>query len=314
MTAVVQPVVPRKKKPLTKRWWEQRFLLLMSVPIIIWLIIFAYVPLAGWAIAFFNFRPGIALSDSDFVGMHNFRIMFMDPAFFNSIRTTLIFSVLGIVTGFSTAIGFALLLNELRSLKTKKVIQTVSYLPHFVSWVIVSGMVIQVLSLDGAVNAILIFFRIIPEARNWMAYPQYTYAVVTIANIWKGLGWSTIIYLSAMAGIDQELYEAVAVDGGGRLRRIWHITLPGIAPLVLVLMIMSIGGLLHTGFEDKLLLRNAFNHQIMDVLPLYTLRMGIQTGRFSFGTAISIFVSMISITLVFIANAISRKFTNSGLF
>jgi len=240
--------------------------------------------------------------------------MFMDPSFFNAVRNTLIFSILGIVTGFSSAIGFALLLNELRSLKTKRVIQTVSYLPHFVSWVVVAGMVLQVLSLDGAINGFLLFIRAIDEPVNWMAHPEYTYAIVTLANLWKGLGWSTIIYLSAMAGIDQELYEASAVDGAGRLRRIWHITLPGIAPTVIILMVMSFGGLLHTGLEDKMLLRNPFNHQAMDVLPLYTLRLGIQAGRFSFGTAVSVFVSMISITLVMIANKVSRLFTGSGLY
>lgn len=303
-----------KKRRLRDMWWEQRYLLAMSLPIMIWLIVFAYVPIVGWVIAFFNFRPGISILDSNFIGLHNFRLMLYDPAFSNAIRNTFIFSVLGMVTGYISAIGFALLLNELRSLRAKKVVQTVSYLPHFVSWVVVAGMVIQVLSLEGVINSILIFFRVIDEPRNWMAYPQYFYAIVTLANLWKGLGWSTIIYLSAMAGIDPELYEAAAADGAGRLRRIWHITMPGITPLIILLMIMSIGGLLSTGFEDKMLLRNAFNHHVADVVALYVLRTGIQAGRFSFGTAVSIVMSIISLILVVTANQVSRKFTGSGLF
>jgi len=313
VTATAEHIV-KGKKPLSARLWEQRYLLMMSVPIIIWLIVFAYVPLAGWAIAFFNFRPGISLLDSDFVGIRNFRLMFMDQAFFQAIRNTLIFSVLGLVTGFTSAIGFALLLNELRSMKIKRVVQTVSYLPHFVSWVVVAGMVLQVLTLDGVINQFLMFIRVLDEPVNWMSQPQYFYAIVTLANLWKGLGWSTIIYLSAMAGVDQELYEAAAADGAGRLRRIWHVTLPGIAPTIIILLVMSFGGLLHTGFEDKMLLRNPFNAHLAEVLSLYTLRLGIQAGRFGFGTAVSMFTSMISLTLVLIANATSRKFTDSGLF
>ena len=303
-----------KKKSLTSRWWEQRYLLAMSVPIIIWLLVFAYVPLVGWGIAFVNFRPGISFFESDFIGIRNFRLMFMDPAFFQAIRNTLIFSSLGLVTGFFSAIGFALLLNELRSLRIKKVVQTVSYLPHFVSWVVVAGMVLQVLTLDGVINRFMMFIGLQDEAINYMAQPQYFYAIVTLANLWKGLGWSTIIYLSAMAGVDQELYEAAAADGAGRLRRIWHVTLPGIAPTIIILLVMAFGGLMHTGFEDKLLLRNPFNAHLAEVLSLYTLRLGIQAGRFGFGTAVSIFTSMISLTLVLIANTTSRKITGSGLF
>jgi len=303
-----------KKKKITARWWEQRYLLAMSVPIIAWLLVFAYVPLVGWGIAFINYKPGIPLLQTKFAGIRNFQMLLMDPAFFNAMRNTIIMSFLNLVTGFLGAISFALLLNEIRSIKIKRVVQTISYLPHFVSWVVVAGMVIQALSLSGILNYLLTSMGILKEPVNFMANPDYFYGTITIAHLWKGLGWSTIIYLSAMAGIDQELFEAALADGAGRLRRIWHVTLPGIAPTVIVLLVMNFGGLLNAGFEDKMLLSNPFNKNVSEVLSLYTLRMGIRSNRFSYGTAVSVVISLISLTLVTIANKTSRRFTGSGLY
>ena len=295
---------------------KQKYLFAMSVPIVIWLIIFAYIPIAGWAMAFVNYKPGIPFTQNEFVGLKYFIEMFQDPRFWNSLLNTVIMAALSIAfSGFIFPIIFALLLNEVRSIKFKRLIQTVSYLPYFVSWVVVSGMFMQFLSPEGGiVNEILQKLHILKESVNFIGIPQYFYTILTSATVWKNLGWNAIIYISAMAGIDQELYEAAAVDGAGRLRKIWNITLPCIRPTIIILLIMNIGGLVNGSFESQLLFSNGLNMEKAEVLNLYVLNYGIKLMRFSYGTAIGIFTSFVSFGLVLLANFISRKTTDQALF
>ena len=295
---------------------KQKYLFAMSVPIVIWLIIFAYIPIAGWAMAFVNYKPGIPFTENEFVGLKYFIEMFQDPRFWNSLLNTVIMAALSIAfSGFIFPIVFALLLNEVRSIKFKRLIQTVSYLPYFVSWVVVSGIFMQFLSPEGGiVNEILQKLHILKESVNFIGIPKYFYTILTSATVWKNLGWNAIIYISAMAGIDQELYEAAAVDGAGRLRKIWNITLPCIRPTIIILLIMNIGGLVNGSFESQLLFSNGLNMEKAEVLNLYVLNYGIKLMRFSYGTAIGIFTSFVSFGLVLLANFISRKTTDQALF
>lgn len=304
------------KPKFWKRVYRQRYLFLMSLPFVVWLIIFAYIPLLGWSYAFVDFIPGKSVFECEFVGLKYFAEMFTDPMFFNAFKNTIIMSVLGLVFGsFLCPLFFAVLLHETRSIKLKKSVQTVSYLPHFVSWVVVSGIVLQMLSPEGGmVNNILMALHIIDEPVNIIGMPEHFYLIITVANIWKELGWSAIIYISAMSGIDTELYEAAAVDGAGRFRRIWSITLPGIRNTIIILLIMNIGSLINSGFEAQMLLTNALNERVTEVLGLYILNYGIGMQRFSFGTAAGIFTSLCSCFLVLIANAISKRTTEQALF
>jgi putative aldouronate transport system permease protein len=286
----------------------QKHLLLMSVPFMAWLFIFKYLPLWGWTMAFQQYKPGVPFLRQTWVGLKYFIEMFADPQFWLVMRNTLAMSLLGLAFGFTLPIVLAIMLNEVRLLPFKKTVQTISYLPHFVSWVIVAGMFSKMLSTDnGVVNQLLMALHLAGKPVQFMAVPGYFWWIITFADLWKEIGWNSIIFLAAIAGIPQELYEAARVDGAGRFRSIWHITLPGILTTVMVILIMSIGHLINTGFERQFLMRNNIVRDYADVLDLYILDRGISAARFAFGTAAGIFKSVVSILLIFLANAASRK-------
>ncbi|MNT02626.1 putative multiple-sugar transport system permease YteP [compost metagenome] len=223
-------------------------------------------------------------------------------------------SFMGLIAGFIVPVVFALLLNEVRIQFMKRFVQTVSYLPHFVSWVVAAGIVTKMLSTDGGVvNDILMGLHIIDQPIQFMAQGNWFWGIVTGADIWKETGWNAIIYLAAISGIGPELYEAARVDGASRLRQMWHITLPGIRPTIIVLLIMSIGHLLGTGFEKQFLLGNHMVIDYSEVLDLYALNYGLGMARYSFGTAINIFNSVISLILLFVANGIFKRFTKESI-
>lgn len=305
----------QKPKFSWKLMWRQRYLLMMSIPFVIWLIVFKYIPLWGWTMAFQDVRPkSFALSfwERDFVGFDNFKKVFSDRIFAQTIFNTLGTAVIGIVLGFVSAITFALLLNEVRQVKFKKITQTISYLPHFVSWVIIASIAKMFLNDSGVLNEMLAGIGIGPIPFMTSDSPWF-WLVVCLINVWKEVGWDAIIYLSAMAGIDQGLYEAAKVDGAGRFRRMWHITLPGIRPTVIVLLIMSIGGVLNVGMERQMLLSNALVQDHAMVLSWLAYVRGIGSQNYGLGTAIGVFQSLVSIALMLIANAIASKFGESKL-
>lgn len=303
------------RKP--QRWKvfkSQKYLYLMSFPFVIWVFVFQYLPLWGWTMAFQNYKPGKSFWEQKWVGLEHFEALFRDGHFYLVLRNTLAMSLMGLVAGFVFPVMFALLLNEVRVQAMKRFVQTVSYLPHFVSWVVAAGIVSKMLSTDGGVvNAILVQLGLIDQPVQFMAKGELFWGIVTAADVWKETGWNAIIYLAAIAGIGPELYEAARVDGASRLKQMWHITLPGIRPTIVVLLIMSIGHLIGIGFEKQFLLGNHMVSDYSEVLDLYALNYGLSMGRYSFGTAINIFNSVISLLLLFIANGTFKKFTNESI-
>lgn len=304
----------KTKRGLWYRMVQHRLLWFMSVPFIIWVFVFSYLPLWGWTMAFQKFRVGKSFFEQQWVGLENFRMLLQDDQFFNALRNTLAMSLMGLIVGFTIPIIFAVLLNEVRHSFLKRFVQTVSYLPHFVSWVVVAGIVTKMLSANnGVVNEILMNMHLIDQPIQFMAKESMFWYVVTSADIWKETGWSAIIYLAAIAGIGPELYEAARVDGASRIRQIWHITMPGIRSTIIILLIMSIGHLLSIGFEKQFLLGNNLVKEKSEVLDLYALNYGLGLGRYSYGTAINIFNSVVSLFLLFVANGIFKKVTKESI-
>ncbi|MEK3950447.1 sugar ABC transporter permease [Paenibacillus sp. FSL H7-0703] len=308
------PKPERGRKGLWDSVKQQKYLYFMSIPFVIWVFVFSYLPLWGWTMAFQNYKPAKSFSDQKWVGLNNFIELFQDERFYLVLRNTLAMSLMGIIFGFVVPIFFAILLNELRGMLFKRFVQTISYLPHFVSWVVVAGLVTKMLSIDGGiVNDILVALHIVDEPIQFMAKGSWFWYIVTASDIWKETGWNTIIYLAAITGIDQEQYEASRVDGASRWRQMWHITLPGIRSTIAVLFIMAIGHLVSNGFEKQFLLGNSLVTDYSEVLDLYALNYGINLGRFSYGTAIGIFNSLVSILLLFTANGIFKKLTKESI-
>lgn len=309
-TDVPQIGTEKKQSSFWKKAIQQRYLYLMSLPFVIWIFVFSYVPVWGWLTAFQNYKPKDSILDQKWVGFENFIELFQDERFYLVLRNTLAMSTMGLIVGFTVPVIFALLLNEMKGQFFKRSVQTISYLPHFVSWVVVSGLVYKMLSTDGgAVNQLLMWLNIIDQPIQFMAKGNLFWGIVTASDLWKEMGWNSIIFLAAMAGIDPELYEASTVDGAGRFRKMWHITLPGIRTTFMVLFILSIGHLISIGFEKQFLLGNPLVTDYSEVFDLYALKYGIQMSRYSYGTAIGIFNSVVSILLVFIANGIYKRVT-----
>ncbi len=286
----------------------------MSLPFVLWVFVFNYLPVWGWTMAFQNFRPGRSFFEQEWVGLKHFIALLSDERFYLALRNTLAMSLLGLTIGFVVPIIFAVLLNEVRHSLFKRTVQTITYLPHFVSWVVVAGIVTKMLSTDGGiVNDLLLKFGFIDKPFQFMAEGSWFWGIVTAADLWKEMGWNAIIFLAAIAGLDSQLYEAAKVDGASRLRQMWHITLPGIRPTILVVLILNIGHLVSIGFEKQMLLGNSLVVDYSEVLELYALNYGIGLGQFSYGTAIGIFNSVVSIFLLFLANGIFKRYSNQSV-
>ncbi|KQX68247.1 ABC transporter permease [Paenibacillus sp. Root444D2] len=291
-----------------KEWKLYSFLL---IPVI-YFIIFKYIPMLGNVIAFRKYRGGTNLFGTEWVGLSYFTMFMKDPSFWRAFRNDLYLSVLYLVIRFPLTLIFALLLNELRRIRIKKFVQTVSYLPHFISMVIVAGMTKELLSMSGPFNTLLANLGL--EKIAFISLPQWFPTIYVSSGIWQGLGWGTILYLAAMTGINTDLYESAKVDGANRLRLAWHITIPGILPTIMTLLILDIGGILGANFEKILLLYNPLTYESADVISTYVYRMGITGGNFSYATAVGLFEGIIGLILVTSANYISKKTTNSGLW
>lgn len=310
----VKPLKPRGK---SGKFWrtllQQKYLYLMSIPFVAWVFLFNYIPIWGWTMAFQRYRPGKSFMKQEWVGLDNFRELFHDERFYMALKNTLAMSFMGLFAGFTIPILFALLLNELRRQMFKRIVQTVSYLPHFVSWVVVAGIINKMMSIDGGINGLLMNLHIITEPIQFLAKADWFWGIVTASDVWKETGWNSIIYLAAMTGIDPELYEAARVDGAARIRQMWHITLPGIRTTIIILLIMSIGNLINIGFEKQFLLSNPIVADKAETLDLYALNYGLQLGRYSFGTAINIFNSVVAVILLFTANTIFKRTSKESI-
>ena len=293
---------------------KQKGLIIMSSVFIIYIAVFYYVPIWGWLMAFQDYKPALGISGSKFVGLKHFKDLFSDETFVRVLRNTLGMSFLNITFGFVTAITLAVFLNEVRSMMFKKVVQTISYLPHFISWVVAASLVYMTLSTDGGIlNTILIKLHILDLPVLWLGKENYFWWIIALSNVWKEVGWNAIIYLAAMTAIDPSLYEAASIDGAGRLKRIFKITIPGIMPTVKILLIMQCGWILNAGFEQQLLLGNSMVIRVSEVLDIFVLKYGIAMNRYSFATAAGIFKSLVSIILLFAANTVAKKFGDEGL-
>lgn len=308
----------KEKAPAIKITWKevkrQKFLLLWAAIFVIYGIVFYYLPLGGWIMAFQNYKPKDGFLHSAFVGLDKFKFLFSDAAFLKVIRNTLAMGVLNLVATFVMAILFAILLNEVRSKIGKKTVQTISYLPHFLSWIIVTGILHDALSTTGIINELLLKLNIIDKAINFFANPGYFWPIVAFANVWKETGWNAIIYLSAITSIDPCLYEAAAIDGAGRWAKIKYITLPGIKSTIMILLLMNVGNVLNAGFEVQYLLGNGLVKSVSETIDIYVLKWGISQNDYSLGTAAGIFKSLVSILLIVVANQMAKRAGEEQLF
>jgi len=286
--------------------WE---LQLMVIPAIIFIFIFSYIPMYGIIMAFKDYNIFKGLAESPWAGWKHFNMFFTAPEFTQVMRNTLVISFLKFFIGFPAPIILALMLNEVRNMFFKRIVQTVSYLPHFLSWVIVSGFVMSLLSTDnGSLNIVMQKLNLIDEPVSFLSIPNYFWTILVSTNVWKDIGFGSIVYLAAIAGVDTQLYEAAALDGANRFKQMYLITIPSILPVILIFMILAIGNLLNAGFEDILLLgSNPVVRDVADVLDTYVYRRGIQNSLFSYATAVGLFKAIISVGLLTLANFLSRR-------
>jgi putative aldouronate transport system permease protein len=314
---IVTAVEPQKQviKPKSKlrRFLKQWDLQLMVIPALLLIFVFSYVPMYGVLTAFQDYNIFKGFLDSPWVGWKHFEMFFHAPEFERVMRNTIIISVLKLVIGFPAPVVLALMLNEVKNMYFKRIVQTVSYLPHFLSWVIVSGFAMSILAVEnGSLNMLLQSLHLIKEPISFLSIPHYFWTIIVTTGVWKEIGFSSIVYLAAIAGIDPSMYEAASIDGASRFKQIFVITIPSIMPVVIIFMILAIGNLLSAGFEDLLLLGvNPVLRDVSDVLDTYVYRTGITGQRFSYATAVGLFKAIISVGLLTFANLLARKTGNS---
>ncbi len=276
--------------------------------------VFSYIPMYGILIAFKNYTIGSTMSSAPWVGLKFFQEFWHDPALAGVLRNTLALNGLALLFSFPAPILLALFINEIRNVRFKKVVQTISYLPHFLSWVIFGGIVIEMLMPTGVVSSVLCDLGILKEPVNFMAKGEYFYAIYTIISVIKSVGFGSILYVAAIAGIDQEMYEAAVVDGCGRFQKMWYITLPSITGTIVIMLIFQISSILNTGYEQIILLQNPLNLAFSETLDTYVYKIGIAQSRYSYGAAVGLLKSILSVALMLIANKTSKKLLNRGLF
>lgn len=301
----------KKKSTLMLTIIRQRELFFMIIPVMVYVFIFSYMPLKGWLMAFQDFKPG--RTTHAWVGFKHFKFLFTDERFFRVMRNTLSMSFINLILGFITAIFLAMMINEVKHKLFKRVVQTISYLPYFLSWVIACSMIADFLSSGGILNTILLNLGIIDKPVILLSDPSKFWWVVAWGVVWKNVGWNTIIYLAAITSIDPELYESAELDGAGRFARIWHITLPCIKSTILVLLIMNLGFVLNSGYEVQYLLGNTLTWDTAETIDVFVIRYGMGMGNYSLGTALGMFKTVASILLITIANQSSKHFADESL-
>ncbi len=298
-------VVKTKERSLAHRSFiyrvkKYRVLLLMLIPGIIYYIIFHYMPMYGVTLAFKDFKLKLGIMGSPWVGFQYFEKMFASKTFWTVVENTLIISLSKLVCGFFPPIIFAILLNETPGRRFRSMVQTCSYLPHFISWVIMAGIIIDMTSLNGPVNALVEALG--GQRTMWMAKKDTFRALLVITDIWKGFGWASIIYFASLSAIDPQQYEAAAIDGAGRLRRIWYITLPNLVPIITIQLILSMSGILNAGFDQIFNMSNSAVSSVSDIIDTYVYNIGVQDRSYSLSTAIGLFKSVIALVLMLVTN------------
>jgi len=304
---------PRSRRRTWRQSWRRDWQLysLALVPLLFFLI-FRYAPMIGNVIAFRRYTPGGSVFGEQWVGLRYFRLFWSDPTFWHVFTNTLVLGALTLLFLFPLPIVLALLLNEVRSRFFKRFVQTISYLPHFLSIVVVAGIIVQTLSVDGVVNQAL--KAVGHDPISFMQQPGWFRTIYVSSEMWQTVGFGTILYLAALTTVDNDLYEAARIDGANRWRQTWHVTLPGIRPTMMTLLILNVGTFLAVGFEKILLLYNPLTYPTADVISTYLYRVGVVSGSFSYAAAIGLFESVIGLILVLAANTISRRTVGAGLW
>jgi len=300
---------------LSEKRKRKLILLFYLMPFLVFVLIFSYVPLLGWRYAFFEFTPGLAFGDLEFVGLRYFRVIFDGSTAFGSVMVnTLAISALGLI-GSVVPVIFAIMISQMRSSKLSKAVQTICSVPNFISWILVYSIFFSLFSInDGIVNNVLMSLGVISQPTNVLGDAQNAWIIQAIISLWKTTGWSAIIYLAAIAGIDSEQYEAASIDGAGRFQKIIHITLPGLSSTYFVLLLLAIANILSNGFEQYWEFQNALTRERLEVLDTYVYRLGMLNMQYSFATAMGMFRSIISVILLTIANYASRLVRGQSIF
>ena len=313
-TEAVTPFKPWYIK-MARQWDLQ----LLVIPAIIYILIFNYIPMYGIIMAFQNFQLGDTLGMSEWVGLEHFRVLMADPNLPRLLRNNFVMGILRIVIGFPLPILFAVMLNELRSIKFKKTVQTISYLPFFVAWAVAAILMFDFFHVEhGTANELLLRFGFIDRPIHFFGNSDYFWGMFIGTHIWKQLGWDSIIFIAAITSVDTELYEAASIDGAGRLAKMWYITIQGIKPTIIILFILTVGSLMATSFDQIMMLTrmgdNALLRETADILQTYTFRVGLREWRFSFAAAVGLLVTVMNFTLLVGANAVARRKSETSLF
>lgn len=303
----------KKMNRLKKKLWHDRYLLLLILPGILYFLIYRYLPMAGLLLAFKDFSPFQGFAGSPWVGLQNFQLIFEDSEVIHVIGNTLQLSLLQIFFAFPISILLALMLNELRNQVFKRFVQSIVYLPHFLSWVVVVGITVIFLRSEGLINTFLgnVFHM---KGIPFLTDPALFKPIIIIQVIWKESGWGTILFLAAMSGISPHLYEAAVMDGASRWRQMWHITLPALKSTIIILLILRLGTVMDSGFEQIFLMLNPFNKDSGNVLDTYVYFKGIQQANYSFATAVGLFKGIVGLILVVVANRLAKRFGEEGLY
>jgi putative aldouronate transport system permease protein len=309
--------LPSVSSANNRKVWQRliagRYIYMLVLPGFIYFAIFKFLPLWGVLMAFQNYNPFAGISGSEWVGFEHFTNLFRDDHFYILLRNTLLINLMNLIFFFPVPIVLSVMLNEVRHEWFKKLNQSIVYMPHFLSWVVVASMTFFMLSVDvGFINKLLVSLGI--ETFSFLSEPKLFWGILTLQNIWKETGWGTIIFLAAVAGVNPQLYEAAVADGAGRLRQIWHITLPAIRPTIVILLILRLGHMADVGFEQVLLMMNPLVNDVADVFDTYVYYLGIQQGEISLGTAVGMFKGVVGLILVLIANYVVKKLGHEGIY
>lgn len=307
--------VKPKKIPLKTRLWRDRYLYMLLLPVLAYYILFKYVPFYGIQMGFKDYNATLGIVGSPWVGVHFFDRLFSSPVFFRVFRNTLWLNILNLAFGFPAPVILALMLNEMHSVIYKRISQSIMYIPHFFSWVVLGGIVSGLLSPStGFINVLYKSVTGADEGIYFLASEAWWRPVFVLVNIWKEVGWGTIIYLAAISAVDMEQYEAAIIDGANKLQQIWHITLPGIRPTIVILLILRMGGMMDVGMEPVLVLENEVVRSVADVFSTYIYRQGVTKAQYSLTTAMGLFQSVISCILLLSTNALSNRLTGDGIW
>ncbi len=297
---------------LRRDFKANKYIYIMLLPVVVYLLIFSYAPMYGIVIAFKNYKPRLGILESPWVGMKYFKEFTSSMYFGRTLRNTLALSGLNLLFGFMAPILFAVLLNEIRNMRFKKLVQTVTYLPHFITTVIIASLILVFTNSDGFITQIV--NSLTGHTGSLIGDKNCFRAIYVISDIWQGFGWGSIVYLATIAGISPELYEAARIDGANKFRQIWHVTLPGMRPTIVTMFILAMGGLMSIGWGKAFLLQTPLTYETSDIISTFVYRKGFEDANYSYSTAVGLFNSIINLILVTTANRLSRKFNETSLW